>query len=762
MNTKDRAGRDVKFIKRSAFLSVSYLALGLCIALGAPEASAQQPSVPEARPGATALPAVSVDTSRRKPRRNRAATAPRQRAPVAVAQPQAKPLDTQDARSGTIGYLATRTSSATKTNTALINVPQSVTVLTKDFLKDTGSQSVSEAIRYVPGLVPAQGEGNRDQLVIRGQNTTADFFVDGLRDDVQYYRDFYNIQSIEVLKGPNAMIFGRGGGGGVINRITKEADGRTIREVTVQGGSYDNKRVSIDAGGAVDSNVAGRINAMYEKSGSFRDYVNLERYGINPTVTIRGEDTKVKLSYEYFHDERTADRGIPSYGTGTRFNPASPFQTSPSTFFGNPDLSYSRADAHIANAVIEHDFNNGLTVRSASQYSNFDKFYQNVFAGGAVNTATQRVSLSAYNNATKRENVFNQTDWTYKTNTGPVLHTIVFGTEIGRQSTDSLRNTGAFVIPGSNSVPASNPTTFAPVNFFHAASDANSLATLNLASAYVQDQIEITRYFQVIAGVRFDRFDLTSVNRNVGGTTSSRVDNLVSPRVGLVFKPIDNVSVYGSYSTSYLPSSGDQFSSLTPQLAVTVPEKFINTEVGVKWDITPRTQFTAAVYDLDRENQRFTDLLGNILTTGKTKTRGAEVALTGYVTDQWQITGGYAYTDSRITSDNSTTIVKGNRVGLVPYNTFTMWNRYQIDEMWGAGVGVIHYGSSYASSDDTVRLPAFTRVDAALYFKLNQNWRAQLNVENIFDVGYYATAHSNVNISPGAPRTFRVSATANF
>jgi catecholate siderophore receptor len=747
-----------KFALRAALLSVSTLALGLSFVAYASDARAQ--SAAEARPGATSLPPVSVDPVRRKPRRARATTTSRQAAPAAVAQTQAKPLDTQEARSGTIGYLATRTSSATKTNTALINVPQSVTVLTKDFLKDTGSQSVSEAIRYVPGLVPAQGEGNRDQLVIRGQNTTADFFVDGLRDDVQYYRDFYNIQSIEVLKGPNAMIFGRGGGGGVINRITKEADGRTIREVTVQGGSYDNKRVSIDAGGAVDSNVAGRINAMYEKSGSFRDHVDLERYGINPTVTIRGEDTKVKLSYEYFHDERTADRGIPSYGTGTAARPAGPFQTSPSTFFGNPDLSFSRADAHIANAVIEHDFNNGLTVKSASQYSNFDKFYQNVFASGAVNPGTQRVALGAYNNATKRENVFNQTDWTYRTNTGPVLHTLVFGTEIGRQTTDSLRNSGSF--PGGNTVPASNPTTFAPVNFFHAANDANSLATLNLASAYVQDQMEITRYFQVIAGVRFDRFDLTSLNRNAGGTTSNRVDNLVSPRVGLVFKPVENVSVYGSYSTSYLPSSGDQFSSLTPQLAVTQPEKFINTEVGVKWDIAPRTQFTAAVYDLDRENQRFTDTFGNILTTGKTKTRGAEVAVTGYVTDQWQITGGYAYTDSRITSDNSLTIVKGNRVGLVPYNTFTMWNRYQIDEMWGAGVGVIHYGNSYASSDDTVRLPAFTRVDAALYFRLNQNWRAQLNVENIFDVGYYATAHSNVNISPGAPRTFRVSATANF
>ena len=307
-----------------------------------------------------------------------------------------------------------------------------------------------------------------------------------------------------------------------------------------------------------------------------------------------------------------------------------------------------------------------------------------------------------------------------------------------------------------------NPTIFTPVTFTHTGTDANALSTLNTASAYVQDQVEITRYFQVIGGVRFDRFDLTSVNRNPGGTTESRVDNLVSPRAGVVFKPVDNVALYGSYSVSYLPSAGDQFSALTSQLAVTVPEKFTNGEVGVKWDITPRTQFTAALYDLDRENQRFTLGNGNILTTGKTNTKGAEVGLSGYVTDQWQVTGGYAYTDARVVSDNSAIIVKGNRVALVPYNTFTMWNRYQIDSMWGAGLGIIHYDNFYASSDDTVRLPAFTRVDAAVYFRLNQTWRAQVNIENIFNTGYYATADANNNISPGAPRAFRVSATANF
>lgn len=740
------------------------LVSGSVVALSFGETSIFGPAeAQETKPSATELPPVNVRGNIRRPRRARQAAAPAARPVDAISQWPS--TNTQEARTGTVGYLAARTSSATKTDTALLNVPQSVSVLTQQFIKDQNFQSIGDAIRYVPGVIPHQGEGNRDDVVIRGQRSNADFFIDGIRDDVQYYRDLYSIQSIEVLKGPNALIFGRGGGGGIINRVRKEADGVPIREVTVQGGSFDNKRVSIDTGGAVDANVAGRINAMYEKSGTFRDYGDIERYGINPTVTIRGDDTKVKLSYEYFHDERTQDRGIPSLGTipaATRFNPTVPYPTNTSTFFGNPLLSYSKVDAHIADAVIEHDFNNGLTVKNSSRYANYDKFYQNVYPGSAVNPLTGMLTISAYNNGIKRENLFNQTDWTYKTNTGPVLHTIVFGTEFGRQTSDSLRNTGTFSGAGSLSVPAWSPTSFAPVVFTHTGSDANALSTLNIASAYIQDQMEITRYFQLIAGVRFDRFDLDATNRNPGGVAANRVDNLVSPRVGLVFKPIENVAVYGSYSVSYLPSAGDQFSSLTPQLAITVPEKFTNTEVGVKWDITPRTQFTAAIYNLDRDNQRFTLGDGTILTTGKTTTKGAEVALTGYVTDQWQVTGGYAYTDARVVSDNSAIIVKGNRVALVPYNTFTMWNRYQIDQMWAAGVGVIHYDNFFASSDDTVRLPSFTRVDAAVYFKLNETWRAQLNIENIFDTRYYATADANNNISPGSPRAFRVSATANF
>lgn len=770
-------------IARPALLSVSYLALGTL--LWSPDARAQQAGAP----GAT-LPPVVVEQSRPRPRTNRPVA--RNRAPRTAARSASRttaerppaPVNrfgAQDAKTGTVGYFTNSTSVATKTNTPLIDVPQSVSVLTKDFIKDQSFQSIDDVTRYVPGVAVHQGEGNRDELVIRGVDSSANFFVNGFRDDVQYFRDLYNTQSLEVLKGPSALTFGRGAGGGLVNRTLKEADGTRIYETTLQSGSYGDRRISLDAGQAVNENVAVRFNAFYEGSDTFRTYGHLERYGINPTVTLKPNDTTdVKLSYEYYHDERTADRGNPSQAmsntapSSTRFNPATPFAPAGdmAAFFGSPDLNSAHVDVQTAMAVVDHDFENGLTVKNSTLYADFNRGYQNIYPGngtlsGAVNTTDTSFNRAAYNNTTDRENAFNQTDFVYKAATGPVLHTIAFGTEFGRQTGLSLRNTGFFPTPAglSNTVTANpfDPTYFGPVTFQHIATDANSKYRLNIASGYVQDQIQITRWLQLIGGVRYDSFDLSALDQNTG-ILRSRTDEKLSPRAGIVLKPIDNLSVYGAYSISYLPASGDQFSALSSSTVILDPQKFENKEVGVKWNIMPRLQFTAAVYQLDRTNVPLAnpDGSGTFFLSGKNQIKGFETGVNGYVTNDWQASLGYAYTDARITSDTSATIVAGNRVQLVPYNQFSMWNKYQIDPIWAAALGVIYFSDSYASSDDTVRLPGFVRVDAALYVKINETWRGQLNIENIFDKGYWASADGNNNISPGQPRTFRVSATAKF
>jgi catecholate siderophore receptor len=247
-------------------------------------------------------------------------------------------------------------------------------------------------------------------------------------------------------------------------------------------------------------------------------------------------------------------------------------------------------------------------------------------------------------------------------------------------------------------------------------------------------------------------------------TNRARVDEKLSPQAAIILKPVDNLSIYGMYSVSYLPASGDQFSSLSNGTLILEPQKFENKEVGLKWNINPKLLFSTAVYDLNRTNQPIAD--GNnpgfFFPSGSTEVKGFEAGLTGYVTDEWQSSLAYAYTDARITGATSATVVPGNRVQLVPYNQFAWWNKYQINPVWAAAVGVIYFGDSFASSDDTVRLPSFVRFDAALYATIDEHWRAQLNVENIFDKGYWASADGNNNISPGQGRTVRVRATYKF
>jgi catecholate siderophore receptor len=784
---------------KAALLSVSYATLAMLVCATA--ARAQTTGATQAQAGAQ-LPPIHVTAPEAK---RRASSTPTQRADRAAqrsrSQAARKPEPTtapkafalsQDARTGTVGIYANSTSVATKSNTPLVNIPQSLSVITKDFIRDQTFQGLTDVTRYVPGVAVHQGEGNRDELVIRGVDSSANFFVNGFRDDVQYFRDLYNAQSVEVLKGPSALTFGRGAGGGLLNRTLKEADGTRVYDASVQTGSWNDRRFTLDAGQAVNENVAVRLNAFYEGTDTFRDFGQIERYGINPTVTLKPDDnTKIKLSYEYFHDERTSDRGNPSQAvnatapSSTRFNPATPFAPNGdfSTFFGSPTYNVARANVQTTMAIVEHDFENGLTVKNGTIYADYKKFYQNVYPAngalsGAVNPADTALNLGAYQHWTNRDNLLNQTDFIYKTNTGPALHTIGFGTEFGRQTGVDIRNTGFFPTAAgglSNTIVANPfaPTYFGPVTFVHqypgaflpgvTAADSNSKYGLNIDSAYVRDTIEITRWLQLIAGARFDHFDMSALDMNTN-TQRSRIDDKISPQAAVIVKPIDNLSIYTAYSISYLPASGDQFSSLNPGTLILEPQKFENTEVGVKWNINPKLLFSTAIYNLNRTNQPIAD--GNnpgfFFPSGSTLTRGFEASLAGYVTDAWQSSLAYAYTDAKITSATSATVVAGNRVQLVPYNQFAWWNKYQINPMWGVGVGVIYFGDSFTSSDDTVRLPGFVRFDTAFYLKINETWRAQLNVENIFNKGYWASADGNNNISPGQSRTFRVSARATF
>jgi len=654
-----------------------------------------------------------------------------------------------------IPYGVKVTNTATKTPTDIRNIPQALTIVSRAQIEDQQLRSVADLLNFVPGASYGSGEGNRDQIVLRGNSSTADFFVDGVRDDVQYFRDFYNVDRVEVLKGPNAMIFGRGGGGGILNRVLKRPTFSASRELNTSGDGWGAKRFNGDIDQPLSGSFGVRINGLYENSNSFRDHVDLKRYGINPTAAwLVGPDTRIDLSYEHFHDRRTADRGVPADGN-------EPIRGYTRTFFGDPEDSFAKANVNLATFAIEHRFTEGLTLRNRTMFGNYGKLYQNIYGNG-FNAATGLVPLAAYNNRNDRKNLFSQTDLVWENRLAGIDQTLLFGFEVGGERSHNTRNTGSF--PDGNLVPISDPTVDANVIFEPVASDANNKVKATVASAYLQDQIRAASWLEIVAGIRFDslKIDVDDL-RPVGGGEFGRRDKLWSPRLGLILKPSDSLSLYASYSRSYLPQSGDQFSGLTDITEGLKPERFENYEVGAKWEILDGLLATAALYRLDRTNTRAADPLNPGLTvlTGAQRSRGLELGLERSISSKWLLSGGYALQKAEI-SETTAAAPKGREVPLVPRHSFSLWNRYDFTRQIGAGVGLIARSKSYATISNAVKLPGYARVDAAFYYKLPGGVEAQVNFENLLGAHYFPTANADNNIAPGAPRTVKATVGYSF
>ncbi|MBA3511730.1 MAG: TonB-dependent siderophore receptor [Sphingomonas sp.] len=647
-------------------------------------------------------------------------------------------------------YGARSTVTATRTNTDIKNIPQALTIISESQIEDQALRSIADVVTFVPGATPGTGEGNRDQITLRGNNTTADFFVDGIRDDVQYFRDLYNLDRVEVLRGSNAMIFGRGGGGGVVNRVTKRSGLAQYREVLASGDSEGGARLTGDIDQPLGSRAGLRVNGVYENGDSFRRHVDLERYAVNPTLAlVPGPATRIDLSYEYLRDRRTADRGVPS-------DAGEPLEGFDRIFFGDPDSSFAKANVHLATIGAEHRFSDSLAVRNRTLYGDYDKFYQNIYPNGSVNGARQ-VRLSAYNDTTRRKNLFSQTDLVWDTRVGGIDQTLLLGVELGRQKGTNQRRNGVFSSrpgsPGSIFQPLDQVTVDEPVTFL--ANGAHNAIRTSVAAAYIQDQIRFSDMFELVAGVRFDRLSIDIASRS-SDAHFRRTDELVSPRLGMILKPARSLSLYASYSRSYLPQSGDQFSSLSLTTEALKPEKFDNYELGAKWEPIEGLLATAAIYQLDRTNTQARDPLDSsrLVLTGAQRSRGLELGLERSISHRWQISAGYAWQKAKIT-ETTTAAPDGREVPLVPRHSLSLWNRYDVTGELGLGLGLVTRSKSYASISNQVTLPGYARVDTALFYDLGRGVEAQFNVENLFGADYFPTAHNDNNIAPGAPRTVR-------
>ena len=312
-------------------------------------------------------------------------------------------------------------------------------------------------------------------------------------------------------------------------------------------------------------------------------------------------------------------------------------------------------------------------------------------------------------------------------------------------------------------VPLGAPTTSSPLEFRQAATDADNHGVAATAAVFAQDQIALSEHVEAVIGLRFESFNVDFTN-NRTATDFSGDDGLVSPRVGLVYKPIEPVSIYGSYSLSYLPRAGEQLGSLSVSNQALDPEEFRNYEFGAKWDVVPNFSLTAALYRLDRGNVVVPDPVDPALSllVDAQRTKGFELGLNGYLTRAWNIAGGYAYQDGVITQSISATAQAGAVLAQLPRHSLSLWNRYDFTPRVAAAIGLLSRDDVFAATDNTVVLPGWTRVDVAGFFNLTARIRAQVNVENLFDEDYYLNVHSNTNITPGSPRAVKFALTTRF
>lgn len=662
-------------------------------------------------------------------------------------------------------YLASEKFSATKTPTPLVNVPQSLSIISGQQIQEQAFTEIGDILRYTPSTSIGQGEGHRDQITIRGQNTTADFFIDGLRDDVQYFRPLYNLKQVEVLRGSNALIFGRGGGGGVINRVTKTPEfGQDFGSVSGGVDTFGSVIVSGDGNFDVSETSAFRLNAFYESLNNHRDAFGGDRFAVNPTFATKlGEDTRLLLSYEYVDDDRVVDRGVPSLN-------GEPLRGFDNVFFGGRNFNRTTLQANIAKARIDHEFSDALSFNATVQYADYDKLYQNLFPVGFDDQANT-VSLDGYIDRTDRQNLITQVNFVGYFETGEFEHTLLFGGEYGDQDSSNDRRDSFFTDSNDDQITFtfSDPLNVPDVSFPVFNRDRSS--EVSFLSLYVQDQIDIGENFKIVAGLRYDRFDIDVIDTievNDGATDGNdgllgRVDEEVSPRIGLIYKPQENVSLYTSYSRSFLPRSGDQFLTLSLTNEALSPEKFDNYEIGAKWDISDALSLTASLFRLDRDSGTTVDPndAGNLILVGS-RTEGFEIELNGKLQENWTIHAGYSYLDADERGRVSGGVLANRTLAQVPEHMLSLWNRYDFNERFGIGVGITYQAAQFASISNNVELPDFIRVDTALYYTVSEDIKLQLNVENLFDSDFFPAAHNDNNISTAEPLNARLSITTKF
>ena len=644
---------------------------------------------------------------------------------------------------------------ALKTPVPVLDVPQSVSIVTDEDIRKQGFREISDIVRYIPGVNTSQGEGHRDTVVFRGVRSTADFYMDGLRDDVQYYRSLYNLEQVEVLRGPNALLFGRGGTGGIINRVAKKAViGEEFGSVDVGTDTFGSLDLAYDYNVSSTDDSAFRINIHTDSLANHRDFYDGERVGINPTMRfVMSDDTTLDLSYEYIDHERFIDRGVPTIN-GT------PDESLIDIVFGTPEINSTTVEATVFRGTISHVFSDtrkgNLTIHSSS----FEKTYQNLYASGYDGTL---VTMDGYRDPTERDKLIISGNLVNEIKAGSVKHTILLGAELINTENNNLRyDTFWSTTSDDNEVfDITRPMDFT-VNADGIATSVDFATTLKsktssdikVTSLYIQDQIDLTNNIKLMIGGRHDSFDITVADiKNM--TSESRKDTEFSPRAGLVFKPSEEMSLYWSFSQSFLPRSGEQYKALSATSARLDPDVFESNEVGLKYDISPRLNLTLSYFNTEQTRAERDNDTGENSEVRGLNVDGLELQLKGQLADRLDVMVGFSSLDGETSSEGEPREI--------PDHTFSLFAKYQVNDKYGLAFGMTRQGESKIKDNNPgLVLPKFTRVDLGAYYRFPYGLELQVNVENLNDELYFPHSHSTHQASVGEPFNARISIRKDF
>lgn len=633
-------------------------------------------------------------------------------------------------------------SSATKGLMQLKDVPQIVNVVPKQVLREQTVTSMQGALQNVAGLSFSVGDGQRDQVMIRGFSAITDNYVDGIRDDALYFRDMSNVERIEVLKGPASVLYGRGSAGGLVNKINKKPMDESLREVSLIGGTTGQRRAEVDVNEKVAENVKVRLTGAVEDSDGYRDQAFLKRQAVAPSLQWDISDkTKLLIQADYLHDNRLADQGFPTDPITGK-----PVKTNPKTFYGALNgKEVGDVDTEISSQTIslDHEFNDNLKYHGAVRHYNYslDRQYSvDSHQDSAKNKLpADQIQLSQNKRIRNEDGVYVQQELSALFNTGFLKHNTLIGAEYSKQHKDEFVWTKFRQITNIFNPELEN---WAPLDTSVAA-ETNNSNTFENYGIYLQDLMTVTDQLKVLVGLRYDNLSQDR-NNKVKSQILNRTDNTYSPRIGMVYQPLSNISFYTSYNRSFQPLADSfVFYKNSDDLS---PTKTENIEVGAKWDVNDQLNVTLALFEMSQTNIQNQDPANpnQALLAGEQKTKGVELSLTGQLTNQLSVLAGYSYMDGKI--EKSAIGLTGNHSALTPNNTANLWLKYQLNDHWYAAVGGRGESSRFSAPDNKNVLPGYAVVNAAVGYQ-SEHYDVNLNLNNLFDRDYFVSGHSNANDS---------------